>query len=902
MHEIRRLSGATNDLFLRTKLMPPRSHPNLVARDTLWSRLDAGLNGKLTLLSAPAGAGKTTLVSQWLATRSEPTAWLSLEPGDSDPVRFWRYFVAACEAFSPEIGRNIFPLLESPQRDLTEVIPAALINVLAQADGQYLLALDDYHTITSQVVHDSVAYLIDHLPANLHLILITRHDPPLPLARLRARDNLSEFRNDELRFSHVEIQRFFEQVAQLSLPAETIDYLEIRTEGWCAGLRLITLALLRRGPQEVESFLHGLGGTHRPILDYLVSDVLFAQPEKTQIFLLQTCFLKRLTGSLCDVVTGSTDSRELLETLEAANVFLVAWGSDNRYDWYRYHPLFAEAMQHYARHQLDEADHRAQLEWASIWYEQHGLLAEAVDAALDAQAFSRAAALIEHLLSDDFPNELVTLRGWIERLPEEILPDHPEVAFAYAAAILFTPERHLRPTLAAVDHPLRMAEQRWEAEEKHEQLGRGAALRALTSMWQGDMPAAYALAHEALRLIPESSPDMWRGSALILASREALDAGQLNAAQRFVLEARALNEAARNPDGTRAATIIHGYICYEQGQLHQSFHLLQQILIQVSDGNQYETVSDRGYICWGLGLIEFEWNDLEAAHQHTADAARIGKQIADIHLEVLATILLARVEHAQGRSKQAQHLLEALVTAAPPGDLLWSIQAWQAQLALVGNDLPLVELWRARQAWRQETALSPALIAQENLLTARLHLLNEQPEAALEILERHYAEVHAAGWIRAELEALLLLVWATHLQDDRAHTHTLLHHALALAQPENIRRPFLDEGEPLIVAIREALPDMQDQRLLSFARALLVDHAQTGTRAKVAADVLPDSLSAQEQRVLRLLAAGLSNGEIAQEFVVSVNTIKSQLKSIYRKLNVSNREEAREAAHDFHLL
>jgi LuxR family maltose regulon positive regulatory protein len=558
-------------------------------------------------------------------------------------------------------------------------------------------------------------------------------------------------------------------------------------------------------------------------------------------------------------------------------------------------------MQHYAQRELDEADYHAQLERASIWYEQRGLLADAVDAALDAQAFSRAARLIENLLSDDFPSELVTLQGWIERLPAEILPDYPEIAFAYAAAILFTPERHLRPTLAAVDRPLRMAEQRWEAEEKHEQLGRVTALRALTAMWQGNMPEAYALAHEALRLIPESSPDLWRSSALILASREALDAGQLNAAQRFALEARALNEAARNPDGTRAATIVHGYICYEQGQLHQAFHLLQQVLIQVPGGNQYEAISDRGYIFWGLGLVEFEWNDLEAAHQHTAGAARIGRQIADIHLEVLATILLARVEHAQGQSKQAQHRLEALVTTAPPGDLLWSIQTWQAQLSLAGNNLPLVELWRARRAWRQETPLSPALIVQETLLMARLHVLEGHPELALDDLERCRANAHATGWTRAELEASLLIAQAHHLQGDAESARSLLTRALALAQPENIRRLCLDEGEPLAAAIHAALPDIADKRLLSFARALLVDLAQTGHHPG-SADALPDPLSAQEQRVLRLLAAGLSNGEIAQELVVSTNTIKSQLKSIYRKLNVSSREEAREAAHDFHLL
>lgn len=809
--------------------------------------------------------------------------------------------MAACEAFSPNAGRTIFPLLESPQRDLAEVIPAALINALAHEEKEkpYILVLDDYHTITSQVIHDSLAYLIDHLPAALHLILITRHDPPLPLARLRARDNLNEFRNNDLRFSRTEIQRFFEQSIHLSLPETTLDHLESRTEGWCAGLRLIALALLRRDPQEIDSFLQSLGGTHRPILDYLVTDVLFAQTAEIQAFLLQTCFLKRLTGSLCDVVTGSTDSAERLEELEATNVFLVALGGG----WYRYHPLFAEAMQHYARHRLDETDHQARLERASIWFEQHGFLAEAIDAALDAHAFSRAASLIEHLLSDDFPNELVTLRGWIERLPEDMLQDHPEIAFTYAVTILFTPERHLPATLALLENPLRIAEQHWEAEGKNERLGQLAALRALAYMWQSDTTKAYAFANEALRWLPEHHTTIWRGAALLLASNEALDAGQLYDAQRSILEARALCEATRNREGTRAAMFIHGCICYEQGQLHQAFYLFQQVLAQVQSDNQYGFLSDRGYALWGLGAVEFEWNNLDAAFHHADEAAQIGRQIADRRMEIDATILLARIDHARGQSEQAQHRLEALISIAQAPDLFWRVQFWQARLALAGRNLPVVELWRARQSWRQQYVpeLTPGLLKQETLLMARLHLLEGRPEATRDDLEQCRDEAHAAGWTRAELEASLLLVQVYHSQGDAESARSLLNRTLVLAQPENIRRLFLDEGEPLAAAIRAALPDIADKRLLSFARVLLVDHTQTGQHFG-SADALPDPLSAQEQRVLRLLAAGLSNGEIAQELVVSVNTIKSQLKSIYRKLNVGSREEAREAAHDFRLL
>src|SRR5437660_5758321 len=393
MEEVQQTRPPDRYELLSTKLALPRPRPSLVLREPLLERLDEGLEHKLSLLSAPAGFGKTTLVSEWIATRGErqdspPVAWVSLDVGDNDPVRFWRYVIAACRSFHANVGESALALLQTSRRPPLESMLTTFINELAQLVCRGYLVLEDYHVITSPRIHETMTYFVDHLPATLHLLILTRSDPPLPLARLRAHDDLYELHTADLRFSLAETEAFLRQAFPFPLSTEAITHLEARTEGWVAGLRLLALALQgRKDPRELERMLVTFTGSHRHILEYLVADVLSSQPEALQDFLLQTVFLNRLTASLCDAITGRIDSERMLEQLEHANLFLIPL--DEIGQWYRYHTLFAEAMQHEARRRLGEDYLHSLYDKASRWFEEQGLLAEAVEVALSARDFAR---------------------------------------------------------------------------------------------------------------------------------------------------------------------------------------------------------------------------------------------------------------------------------------------------------------------------------------------------------------------------------------------------------------------------------------------------------------------------------------------------------------------------------
>src|SRR5215210_6530317 len=417
--------------ILTTKLYVPPPRPHAVLRPRLTGRLNEGLHRKLTLISAPAGFGKTTLLGEWVAGCERPAAWLSLDEADSDPTRFLAYLVAALQTIAPNIAEGVLGMLQSPQPPPTEAVLTTLLNETATIEDDLALVLDDYHVIDARAVDDALAFVLEHLPPRMHLIISTREDPHLPLARLRARGQLGELRAADLRFTSSEAAEFLEGVMGLDLSAQDIAALETRTEGWIAGLQLAAISM--RGHEDATGFIESFTGSHRFVLDYLVEEVLQQQPDRVRTFLLQTSILERLSGPLCDAVTGQEDGRGMLEALERGNLFVVPLDDERR--WYRYHHLFADVLQaHLMAEQPDRAPtlHRR----ASEWYEQHGSAADAIRHALAAEDFERAAGLVELAALVMLGSSQETLYRWLMALPDEVVRARPVLSVYYAFALL----------------------------------------------------------------------------------------------------------------------------------------------------------------------------------------------------------------------------------------------------------------------------------------------------------------------------------------------------------------------------------------------------------------------------------------------------------------------------------
>ncbi len=890
--------------LLYTKLTPPRPPSDastaLIPRPALLARLEVGLAHKVTLISAPAGFGKTTLIGEWLARQTQPVAWVALDSGDNDPVRFWRYTITACRTLDAALGRSALAALRlSPVASLEGVL-TPFINELAQLPDRHMLVLEDYHAITSREVNDSLAFLIDHLPTTLRLILVTRGEPAVPLARLRARNELNELTATDLRFTLDETRAFLRETLHVDLASETIARLEERTEGWVAGLRLIALALQgRSGESEIEEFVSTFSGGHRYVLEYLVGEVIATQSETVQDFLLQTSVLNRLTGSLCDAITGHHDSALLLEQLAHANVFVLRLSEEGTPAWYRYHALFAEALRAYAQQRLDETTRRALNDKAAQWFAAQGLLIEAIESALAAQTFDQAATLIERLLERRDMQELHTLRRWFGQLPATVMDEHPPLRFNEASAILFSLDRFAPATGALVEAALRPAEAAWRAAQNERGLGQVLALRALVMMWQGNVARSSVVAREALELLPEDET-YWRGVSLLTATTQDWNDGQLEAAQRAMLEAYALCEASQNIFGALAAQLMLAQVYQARLEFDQAVEIYRQVLARVERSDAM--VDDYAEAQLGLGAIAYERNDLTTAETNAARAFPIGEQRLDEAMQVRAVLLLARVQQARGNSTSAQAALNALTARIHRPGLLRSMHLWKARLALAENDAEAAQRWLTELPPADD--LSYLRHEQEALLTARVHLAAGQPVEALQALEHWRQAAHARSRARSEVEVLCVqaLAYASHGETERARK--TLTRALTLAQPSGCQRVFLDEGAALADLLQALTPDLGKRPVATFATILLRAFAATrsGQLAPFVSSPLLEPLSAQEQRVLRLLAAGLSNPEIARELVVSTNTIKTQVQSIYRKLNVNSRDEAADMAKQLKLV
>ncbi|HEX6554273.1 MAG TPA: AAA family ATPase, partial [Ktedonobacteraceae bacterium] len=566
--------------ILATKLYIPPLRPNVVSRPRLLERLNEGLHRKLTLIAAPAGFGKTTLVSAWVAGCDRQVAWLSLDAGENDPTLFLTYLVAALQTIAPTLGEGVLGVLQSPQPPPTESILTALLNEITTLPDHFVLVLDDYHLIDAKPVDMALTYLVEHLPPQMHLIIATREDPQLPLARLRARSHLTELRAADLRFTASEAAAFLSQVMGLSLSAEDIAALEDHTEGWIAGLQLAALSM--QGRQDVHGFIQAFAGDHRYIVDYLVEEVLQRQPEPVRSFLLQTAILDRLSGSLCDAVTGQEEGKARLEALERGNFFVVPL--DDKRHWYRYHHLFAEVL---SAHLLaEQPDQVGTLHWrASVWYEQHGSTADAIRHALAAFDFGRAADLIEMAIpAMARSRQEARVLGWLKALPDELVRARPVLSVHFAGALLLNGE------IEGVEARLRDAEQ-WldtktdrnassalassaemvvmDEEEFRGLAGSIAIYRAAIALALGDVANTMKYARRALDLVPEDDYH-WRGSAAGFLGLAYWTSGDLEAAYRSYAECMALVQRAGYISDAIGCSIALADIRISQGRLREA--------------------------------------------------------------------------------------------------------------------------------------------------------------------------------------------------------------------------------------------------------------------------------------------------------------------------------------------
>ncbi len=915
----------STDSLLTTKLYLPPRPPALVARPRLLGLLTEGLTRPLTLISAPAGFGKTTLFSEWCASeagRTFPLAWLSLDNGDNDPARFLTYLIGALRTLRPGIGEAALAALQSQQPPPIHTLLIALVNDVTVIPGPFGLALDDYQAITSQAVHEAVQFLLDHLPPHMHLVLLTRADPPLLLARLRARDQLTEIRMLSLRFLPEEAAAFLNDAMGLGLSPADVSALEARTEGWIAGLQLAAFSL--RQQADKHAFVAAFAGDDRYVMDYLLEEVLHRQPADLQAFLLKTSILDRLCAPLCQAVTGAADSQAILTRLEGANLFVVPM--DSQRHWYRYHQLFADLLRRRLQQAVGLPGMTALYQQACAWYESQGLIVEALSQALVARDFEHAAALLErHVLEVFFRGETMLVHNWLKALPESALRPRPLLCAMYANTIahaglfqapaLQLTETWLQAALAAL--PAAGPDDRPELDLARDFV---ALSRAYLAFWRGDpLPTVIDLARQALAGLPAAGQVPPDSNYLRLRSGlhnnlglSHLALGDEEAAGRAFVQAREIGEACGDLLNACSAASSQSRILRRHGRLPEAAALCRDVLgspgIRHLPGGQ--PVPYTGVIYVALGRILLEWNDLAAAEPALVKGIELGQLVASPDNQLESRLALARLKLARQDLAGALGLLDSIEAGSPKAAA--SVAASRARLYLAGAGQDAQYLEKALD-WARGRRLSDpdsSWLGGEALTLVRALIAASRPSPAvprdldpvLRFLDGQLRAAQAAGWVERMIELLALRALACRACDETAAALESLERALVLARPGGYVRIFVDEGLPmqqLLSRLKVEDPGLKDYqgRLLAAGAAMKAVSA-----LPFSPQPLIDPLSGRELEVLRLLAGGASNAEIARQLVITLNTTKKHVTHIFEKLGVEDRGEAARRARDLGLV
>lgn len=877
--------------LLATKLHAPRRR-RVMARPRLRERLDRRDQPALTLVSAAAGFGKTTLVADWFAD-GPATAWLSLDTRDNDPALFWAYVVAALHSAAPDAVASTRALLDEPQPSVDTVV-ATMLNDLHAVAHDIVLVLDDYHVIESPEIHESVAFLLDHLPPHVHLVIASRADPPLALATLRARGQLLEIRAADLRFTNEEAAAYLSEAMDLTLGAKDVDLLEARTEGWIAALQLAALSM--QGRDDAAGFVAEFAGDDRFILDYLVGEVLDRQSAEVRTFLLQTSVLGRLTGSLCDAVTEGTGSRATLEQLERANLFLVPL--DDRRTWYRYHHLFADVLR--AR-LLDEDPGRVPdlHRRASDWYDANGDPAGAVAHAMAGGDVEGAARLIE-LAGPELrrARQDATLRRWLEDLPDEVFADRPVLTLALVGARMVTGDttgvepllERIESTVAAPTPPIV-----FDAAEFERLPAQLAVQRAGLALLAGDLDGIIAHASRVLELV-EPTDHLRRGSATALMGLAFWAGGDLEAAERRYAEAVSCFIAADFLPDVLGCSLGLADLQIAQGKLGDAQRTFEAGLRWTTDHPGLRGAADMHV---GLSEVLIERNDLDAAARHMEASGELGESAGLPQHAYRGRVTMARLCRARGDLQAAFDLLEEAeplynTDFSPP---VRPVSALRVRVQLARGELDALVGWAAERGLAAADDLSYVRefehITLAHILLAR-HAAQDDARAleeAIILLDRLLAAAEDGKRTGSAIEILLLQAAALNARHDTAAALAVLADALARAEPEGYIRLFLHAGPAVSVLLGSLPPD----EVTAHGRRVMA--AAAGSPAPSPSPAPPSSplvgdLSPRELDVLRLLRSDLSGPEIAGELLVSLNTFRTHTKSIYAKLGVNNRREA----------
>jgi LuxR family maltose regulon positive regulatory protein len=938
--------------LLKTKLYIPQPRANLVPRPQLTARLDAGLSGKLTLVSAPAGFGKTTLVSEWIRQKAHngkqgeevfqlsSVAWLSLDEGDNDQARFLAYLIASLrtipELEAAKIGEALLQAFQSPgvgkeESQSTTALLTELINeITVHGPAFFILVLDDYHLITLHKIHDTLAFLVDNLPPNMHLIIATRADLPIQVARLRGGGQLNELRLAELRFENEEAAAFLNQVMNLDLDAVDIQALNKRTEGWIAGLQMASLALRAKisaqGQENIHPFVRAFTGSNRYVLDYLVEEVFQQQSEQVQTFLLQTSVLERLSAPLCEALIndGADDEasttqsyftlntcQEILEYLDQANLFLIPM--DDQREWYRYHRLFADLLRQRLRQEYPQLVGSLHTR-ASVWFEKQGILASAIDHALAGKDFERGADLLETNIEPTLMRgEIPTALRWLDALPDELVCSKPGLCLYYAWALMLTG----RP----------IGEIEAQLDQIHTQdnfiTGGVDALRGFLNIFQLRFDSAQQHAHQALARLPQEATFMRGVAAWTISLAELTIDDPKN--RRVIL-----NEILRVSQELGNLMIVIWTLAQiarqhmHEGDLKQAEEVYQRAL-EVASDNFGQQLPVAGIAQMGLGKIHYEWNRLETALQYLESGIENSLRWREI-AAMNGYLTLARLRQAQQDFSSAQDALNNAARLA----LKFDAAEWDDQYVALFQARFLVaqgKLDDALAALRKQEAeiglpseIDPGLeekysqhmLDYLNISLAHAFILQGQPEQALDLLKPVLEHMIERERIDYTIEVQTLLALAHQAIGDDAAATTALETALSLAEPGGYVRVFLEKGKPL----RSILTQMKrtgEKEIYADLILQAFEQADSDRRFESKVERQPpliqkseqslvDPLSEREIEVLRFLQTNLSTPEIADEMVIAVSTVRTHIKNIYSKLGVHSRTQAVDQAKDLGII